>query len=287
MKYAFMDRHRGEFRVVLMVRVLGVSRSGYYAWRNRVEVSARRQARKLLDALVVEAFVARKSLYGSPRLVVDLCEAGHVYDRKTVASSLQRQGLRAKAAKRFKATTNSAHGLPVAANLLEQDFSANGPNEKWVGDITYLWTDEGWLYLATVLDLYSRRVVGWAMSERMTADLVCNALTMALWNRHMPCNVIMHTDRGSQYCSKDFQQLLNKHGLICSMSGKGNCFDNACAESFFHTLKVELIHGERFATRDQVRQAVFEYIETDYNTTRRHGALGYISPVAFEALHVA
>jgi putative transposase len=282
-----MERHRRAFRIVLMVRILGVSCSGYYAWRNRVDVSERQHAREKRDALVAQAFAARKSRYGSPRLVLDLCDVGHTCNRKTVASSLRRQGLRAKAAKRFKVTTNSKHDLPVAANLLEQNFNAKAPNEKWVGDITYLWTDEGWLYLATVLDLYSRRVIGWSMSERMTASLVCNALMMALWRRQLPRGVIMHTDRGSQYCSNDYQRLLNKHGLVCSMSGKGNCYDNACAESFFHTLKVELIHGERFAMRGHMRQAVFQYIETDYNKTRRHGALGYISPEAFEASRVA
>lgn len=282
-----MERHRRAFRIVLMVRILGVSRSGYSAWRNRVDVSERQHAREKRDALVARAFAARKSRYGSPRLVLDLCDARHSCNRKTVASSLRRQGLRAKAAKRFEVTTNSKHDLPVAANLLEQNFNAKAPNEKWVGDITYLWTDEGWLYLATVLDLYSRRVIGWSMSERMTASLVCNALTMALWRRQFPRGVIMHTDRGSQYCSNDYQRLLNKHGLVCSMGGKGNCYDNACAESFFHTLKVELIHGERFATRGHMRQAVFQYIETDCNKTRRHGALGYISPEAFEASRVA
>ena len=204
-----------------------------------------------------------------------------------MARSLQRQGLRAKAARRFKATTDSNHNLPVAANLLAQDFTAATPNAKWVADITYLWSEEGWLYLAVVLDLYSRKVVGWAMSERMTASLVCDALTMALWRRQRPRGVIVHTDRGSQYCSKAYQALLAKHDLACSMSGKGNCYDNAVAESFFHSLKVELIHGQRFHHRHTLRQEVFEYIEVDYNRTRRHSALDYISPEAFEAAQAA
>ena len=161
------------------------------------------------------------------------------------------------------------------------------PNQKYVSDITYLWTDEGWLYLATVIDLYSRIVIGWSLSERMTAQLVCDALNMALWRRHRPRGVIVHSDRGSQYCSVAYQSLLKQHGLLCSMSAKGNCYDNACAESFFHTLKVEAIHGERFATRDIMRQTVFEYIEVDYNRIRRHSANGYISPAAFEAQRVA
>ena len=190
---------------------------------------------------------------------------------------MRRQGLRAKAAKKFKATTNSKHSLPVAANLLQQDFTATAPNQKYVSDITYLWTDEGWLYLATVIDLYSRLVVGWAMSERMTAHLVCDALQMALWRRRMPTGVIVHSDRGSQYCSAAYQALIKKHGLLCSMSAKGCCYDNACAESFFHTLKVEVIHGERFTTREEMRQTVFEYIEVDYNRTCRDSPNGQTS----------
>jgi transposase InsO family protein len=240
-----------------------------------------------LDDAVKTAFETKKGRSGSPGLTRDLSDAGQHYDRKTVATSMRRQGLRAKAAKKFKATTNSKHSLPVAPNLLQQDFTAAAPNRKYVSDITYLWTDEGWLYLATVIDLYSRLVVGWAMSERMTTQLVCDALQMALWRRRMPTGVIVHSDRGSQYCSATYQALIRKHGLLCSMSAKGCCYDNACAESFFHTLKVEAIHGERFATREEMRQTVFEYIEVDYNRTRRHSANGYISPEAFEAQRVA
>ena len=288
MKYVFMGEHQGTFRVSVMSRVLQVSRSGFYAWRRRqVHPSPRLLHRERLDEAVKKAFDARKGRSGSPRLVLDLADAGHQHDRKTVANSMRRQGLRAKAAKKFKATTNSKHNLPVAPNLLQQDFTATAPNQKYVSDITYLWTDEGWLYLATVIDLYSRLVVGWAMSDRMTAQLVCDALQMALWRRQMPTGVIVHSDRGSQYCSGAYQALIEHHGLLCSMSAKGNCFDNACAESFFHSLKVEAIHGERFATREKMRQTVFEYIEVDYNRTRRHSANGYISPEAFEAKEVA
>ena len=288
MKYVFMDEHQGTFRVSAMSRVLQVSRSGYYVWRRRQDnPSSRQQRRTGLDEAVKKAFDARKGRSGSPRLVRDLADAGHQHNRKTIAESMRRQGLRAKAAKKFKATTNSRHNLPVAPNLLQQDFTASGPNQKYVGDITYLWTDEGWLYLAVVIDLFSRLVVGWAMSERMTAQLVCDALQMALWRRHRPTGVIVHSDRGSQYCSWAYQQLITEHGLLCSMSAKGNCYDNACAESFFHSLKVEAIHGERFGTREEIRQAVFEYIEVDYNRTRRHSANGFISPAAFEANQVA
>ena len=282
-----MKQMAGEFAVTLMARVLCLSRSGYYAWRARSAPGPRRLARDELDARVAKAFTAGKGRSGSPRLTRDLADDGHRYDRKTVAGSLQRQGLRARAARRFKATTDSTHQLPVAPNLLAQDFTAAAPNTKWVGDITYLWSDEGWLYLAVVLDLYSRKVIGWAMSERMTASLVCDALSMALWRRRCPRGVIVHSDRGSQYCSNAYQALLSGHGLVCSMSGKGNCYDNAVAESFFHTLKVELIHGERIRHRQTLRQEVFEYIEVDYNRDRRHSALDYISPEAFEAAKAA
>jgi len=283
-----MEKHTNEFRITTMGRVLSVSRSGFYAWRKRKACpSARAVRRQVLDQEVAAAFAGRKGRSGSPTLTRDLADQGLPYNRKTVAKSQQRQHLRAKAARKWKATTNSKHNLPVAPNLLNQDFNATAPNQKWVGDITYLWTDEGWLYLAVVIDLYSRTAVGWAMSERMTAGLVCNALTQALWKRKMPRGVIVHSDRGSQYCSKEYQALIAKHALICSMSRKGNCWDNAVAESFFHTLKVELIHGERFPTRALMRQTVFEYIEVDYNRSRRHSANGYLSPAAFEAQRVA
>jgi putative transposase len=177
--------------------------------------------------------------------------------------------------------------LPVAPNLLGQDFNADSPDQKWVSDITYIWTDEGWLYLAVVLDLYSRRVIGWAISERMTAQLVCDALIMALWNRKMPTGVIVHSDRGSQYCSALYQKLFRKHQLICSMSKKGDCYDNAAMESWNHSFKVEAVHGERFKTRAEAKYQVFEYIEVYYNRKRLHSKLGYLSPDAFEAKKVA
>ena len=289
MKYAFMEQNTGIFRLIHMARVLQVSRSGFYAWRRRTasDPSERHQRCLDRDSLVLAAFIAGKGRSGSPRLALDLADVGHVCDSKTVANSMIRQRLCAKVGRKFKVTTNSKHELPVAKNILKQNFSASGRNQKWVGDITYLWTQEGWLYLATVIDLYSRMVVGWAMAERMTADLVGNALTMALWKCGMPTGVIVHSDRGSQYCSALYQRLLTKHGLICSMSSTGNCYDNACAESFFHSLKVEAIHGERFETREKMRRVVFEYIEVDYNRTRRHSANGQISPVAFEAKQVA
>jgi transposase InsO family protein len=276
-----MKQHEGEFAVRLMSRVLSVSASGYYAWRGR-KPSRRCQARWQLDRLVHESFHARKAREGAPRLSRRLGCGRH-----KVARSLRRQGLRARAARKFKATTNANHNLPVAQNLLQQDFSAQRANQVWVCDITYIHTEAGWLYLAAVLDVYSRKIVGWSMSERMTATLVCDALRMALFRRKMPRGVIVHSDRGSQYCSHEHRALLEAHGLIASMSAKGNCYDNAAMESWNHSLKVEAIHGERFVTREQAKEHVFEYIEVDYNRNRLHSALGYLSPEAFELSRVA
>lgn len=287
MKYAFMKQHGNEFPVVVMANILGVSRSGYYDWRKGRAPSRRHQARERLDERVSGVFEVHKGRYGSPRVTKELLGQGYPYNEKTVAHSLNRQELVARAGRKFKATTNSNHTLPVSANLLEQDFIAMRPNEKWVQDITYLATDEGWLYLATVIDLYSRQVVGWAMSHRMKTELVCDALTMALFRRNMPTGVIVHSDRGSQYCSKRFRGLLATHGLLGSMSKRGDCYDNACAETFFHSLKVELTHGERYTTRRALRQDVFAYIEAYYNTVRLHSTLGYVSPVTFEQMNVA
>lgn len=278
--------HEAQFAIRLMCRVMQVSPSGYYDWRDR-EPSNRTHTRSQLDVTVAQAFAAEKGRAGGPRLLRRLKAQGHRAGRHQVAQSLRRQGLRAKGARKYKATTNSNHSLPVAPNLLQQDFSAERSNQKWVSDITYIPTDEGWLYLAVVVDLYSRIVVGWSMSERMTATLVCDALSMAIFRRHRPRGAIVHSDRGSQYCSRDYQQLLNEHGLICSMSKRGDCYDNAAMESWNHSLKVEAIHGERFVTREQAKAQVFDYIEVYYNRQRLHSTLGYVSPVEFELSEVA
>jgi transposase InsO family protein len=240
-----------------------------------------------LTADVQRVYAQHKGRAGSPRITRQLREEGQTVGRNRVARVMRGQRLRARAGRKYKATTNSNHHLPVAPNLLEQDFTATGPNRKWVSDITYIWTEEGWLYLAVVLDLYSRLVVGWAMSERMTANLVCEALALALWRRQMPSGVIVHSDRGSQYCSADYQRLLLRHKLLCSMSKKGDCYDNAAMESWNHSLKVEAIHGERFATREMAKAHVFEYIEVYYNRKRLHSRLGYLSPEVFEARQAA
>ena len=278
--------HETAFSVGMMCRLLSVNRSGYYAWRAH-KPTFRAQANGRLRSAIKAIFEDEKGRVGSPRITARLRAEGTPVARKRVARIMRDNGWRAKAAKKYKATTNSKHTLPVAPNLLEQNFHAEAPNQKWVSDITYLWTDEGWLYLAVVLDLHSRLVVGWAMAERMTSKLVCDALTMALWRRKRPSGVIVHSDRGSQYCSQEYQRLLHGNHLICSMSKKGDCYDNAAMESWNHSFKVEAIHGEKLSTRDDTKAHVFEYIDVYYNRKRLHSTLGYLNPEAFEAKQVA
>jgi transposase InsO family protein len=275
-----------HFLVGMMCRLLSVSRSGYYSWKNR-PLSGREQANQKLLTEIKRVFDDEKGRPGSPRITLRLQEEGKPVSRHRVAKLMKDNGLRAKAARKYKATTNSNHSLPVAPNLLEQNFTADVPDQKWVSDITYIWTEEGWLYLAVVLELYSRRVIGWAIGERMTATLVCDALIMALWRRRMPKGVIVHSDRGSQYCSAAYQKLFKQHQLVCSMSKKGDCYDNAAMESWNHSFKVEAVHGERFLTRSEAKYQVFEYIEVYYNRKRLHSKLGYVSPETFEAKKVA
>ena len=271
-----------------MTRALSVSPSGYYSWlKTCQQPSKRKQAQQVRDEKVRHIFDESKERDGARRIQAELEEQGHRHDIKTIASSMERQGLVAKAGRKFKVTTDSKHSLPVAPNLLEQNFTADKPNQKWAGDITYLMTSEGWLYLAVIIDLYSRSVIGWSMSTRMTSTLVCDALQMALWRRGKPKNVIVHSDRGSQYCSHAYRDLIKKNCLIQSMSRKGNCWDNACVESFFHSMKVEAVQYEPIMNRETMRQHIFEYIEIDNNKKRRHSALGYLSPERFEQLNVA
>ena len=278
--------NENHFSTSLMCRLLSVSRSGYYGWRHRPP-SARERSSQLLKIEIKRVFDDEKGRPGSPRVARRLKAEGILAGRHRIAKIMRHNGWRAKAARKYKATTNSKHSLPVAPNLLGQDFSADKPDQKWVSDITYVWTDEGWLYLAVVLELYSRRVIGWAIDGRMTATLVCDALIMALWNRKLPTGVIVHSDRGSQYCSAVYQTLFRKHRLICSMSKKGDCYDNAAMESWNHSFKVEAVHGERFKNRSEAKSQVFEYIEVYYNRKRLHSGLGYLSPEAFETKKVA
>jgi putative transposase len=281
-----MKKYATEYSIKMMARVLLVSPSGYYSWFSRAPSKRAEENKKLLFE-IKKVFDSEKGRAGAPRITKKLSSAGCTAGPHRIAKIMRDQGLRAKAGKKYKATTNSNHRLPVAPNLLLQNFEAIHPNEKWVSDITYIWTDEGWLYLAVVLDLYSRMVVGWAISERMTTALVSNALTMALWRRKFPKNVILHSDRGSQYCAHEYQKLIKKHQLICSMSKKGDCYDNAAMESWNHSLKVEAIHGERFKTRADAKLHIFDYIDVDYNRQRLHSKLGYLSPIVFEEQKVA
>jgi putative transposase len=261
--------------------MFSIERSGYYAWRNR-KANKQSLANEDLDKKIIIIFNDHKSRYGCPRITDELHDKGEKCGKNRVFRRMRYLGLRAKGKKKFKVTTDSKHNLPVVANLLNRDFSTTAPNQKWVSDITYVWTDEGWLYLATVIDLYSRAVIGWSIQPTMTRELICDALMMALWRRGFPRGVLCHSDRGSQYCSDDYQKMLKECGLICSMSRKGNCWDNAVAESFFHSIKTELIYTERYATREIAKQSVFQYIEVYYNRVRRHSAIGSIAPEVFE-----
>lgn len=283
-----MKANHGSFAIVRMACVLSVSPSGYYSWlKTCQQTSKRQQAQQARDTKIKDVFTKSKERDGARRIQAELEELGDRHDIKTIASSMERQGLVAKAARKFKVTTDSKHAMPIAPNILEQNFTADRPNQKWAGDITYLMTSEGWLYLAVIIDLYSRAVIGWSMSNRMTSTLVCDALQMALWRRGKPKGVIIHSDRGSQYCSHAYRNIIEQHGLIQSMSRKGNCWDNACVESFFHSMKVEAVQYEPIMNRETMRQHIFEYIEVDYNKKRRHSALGYLSPERFEQLNVA
>ena len=281
MRYRFIDAHKKAWPVNLMCGVLEVSRSGYYHWTKRGP-SRRALLNRKLDRRIREIFARHRQCYGVPRITDELHDEGIECSENRVARRMRALGLRAIQAKKFKVTTDSNHSKPVAPDLLEQDFYAQAPNEKWVSDISYVWTDEGWLYLAVVMDLYSRAIVGWSMSRRMTQQLVCDALTMALFRRHFPRGTIIHSDRGSQYCSKRYQRLIQNNGLRCSMGRRANCYDNAAMESFFHTLKVELVHRERYATRRIAKHRIFQYIETYYNRQRKHSAIGYRIPMLFE-----
>jgi len=274
------------FSIRLMCRLLEVSSSGYYAWRHRPASNCEKDNCALAIKIKL-LFDAEKSRAGAKRIAKRLKEQSEGAGRNRVARIMRKNGWRAKAARKYKATTNSNHTLPVAPNLLKQNFNACRPNKKWVSDITYIWTEEGWLYLAAVMDLYSRKLIGWALSKRMTAALVIDALQMALWRRKKPTGVIVHSDRGSQYCSLAYQKLIKENKLICSMSKRGDCYDNAAMESWNHSFKVEAIHGEKFTTREQAKNHVFEYIEVYYNKTRLHSRLGYLSPENYEAQKVA
>ncbi len=281
MRYLFIREHTQQHVVERLCRAMEVSVSGYYAWLKRPE-STRKQANKQLLEQIKHVHQQSRQTYGSPRVYVDLKKRGVACSENRVARLMQVNQMAARRKKKYIVTTNSKHGLPVAENTLNQDFKATKPNEKWVTDMTYIWTTEGWLYLAVVLDLYSRKVVGWAMDDNMEKELVIKALKMALLNRKPPQGLLHHSDRGSQYASNDYQQLLKDYRITCSMSRKGNCYDNAVMESFFATLKQELVYRLPYQSHQQTKQDIFEYIQVFYNRRRIHSSLGYFSPLEFE-----
>jgi transposase InsO family protein len=283
--FAWIEERRDEWPVAQLCRALGVSRSGFYAWRSR-KPSAAEVRREVLAEQITTIHGEMKGRYGSPRIHAELVDRGHACCVNTVARIMREDGIAAKTKRKFRQTTDSNHALPVAENLLDREFDPDEPNASWCADITYIPTHEGWLYLAVVEDLFSRRVVGWSMSETMTSRLVVDALEMALARRLKgSSSLLAHSDRGSQYASEHYQRRLSEERIACSMSRRGDCWDNAPMESFFASLKKELVHHEDYATRDEARASIFEYIEAFYNRIRRHSALGYVAPAEYERTH--
>lgn len=265
--------------------MMDISQSAYYDWLKRPE-SARSLEDKRMGEKARQFHKKSRGTYGARRICQDMIEDGESISRARAGRLMKQQGLESKSKRKFKATTNSNHGRPVAPNLLNREFLVDQPNIVYAGDITYIQTDEGWLYLAVLIDLYSRAVVGWSMSERINAQLTNDALLMSIWKRKPPKGLMLHSDRGSQYASDLYQKTIKDHGFICSMSRKGNCWDNAPSESFFHTLKTELVHHRRYQTREEAKQEIFEYIEVFYNRQRRHSTIDYQTPLGYEERHL-
>ncbi|MBN4053781.1 IS3 family transposase [Haliea sp. AH-315-K21] len=286
MKYAFIRQQSNSYSILLLCQVLGVSTSGYYDWRFRPESNRAKTNRRLLTK--IQCFhKASHGIYGSPRIHQDLLTSGEVVGIHRVARLMKRADIQAKTARKFVITTDSKNTLAPAPDYLEQNFYTQQKNQAWVSDTTFIATRQGWLYLAVVLDLFSRQVIGWAMGDKNNRQLVIDALTMAVWRRGKTRDVIVHSDQGSTYASGDYRQLLIDNGLIGSMSRKGECLDNAVAESFFGTLKTEWVDHQDYRTKQQAKQSLFEYIEVFYNRQRRHSYLGYLSPVEFERLYAS
>jgi transposase InsO family protein len=286
MKFRFIRDHREDFPVRLMCRVLDVSSSGFYDWLERPE-SPRAVENRALVAKIQAIHGDSRRTYGSPRVHASLQDAGYRIGRHRVARLMRDNAIRARTKRKFRVTTDSRHDHPVAPNRLDRQFEVAAPNTVWVADISYIPTREGWLYLAVVLDLFSRQVVGWAMDQQMPQELTLAALDMAIQRRRPLPGCMHHSDRGSQYAAGDYQKQLAKYGMVCSMSRKGNCWDNAPMESFFHSLKTEQVHHCDYQTRDEARRDIFEYIEVFYNRQRRHSTLGYLSPAQFELAALA
>lgn len=281
MIWRFIAEHRSRWPVARMCNLMGVSLSGYYTWRQR-SPSQREQANRELVAAIRQVHKNSMKTYGSPRVHAELKAQGYTCSLNRVARLMRLHNIQAVQRRRYKVTTQSEHPYPVAPNLLNREFDASHPNEKWAADITYIWTDEGWLYLAVVLDLFSRMVVGWAMDASLESDLVEQALRMAMTHRCLGDALLHHSDQGSQYASLSFQALLADSSILASMSATGNCYDNAPVESFFATLKCELVNRRRYRTRAEARLDIFWYIEAFYNRQRRHSSLDYLSPLAYE-----
>lgn len=281
MRFAFIDAWKEEWPVEFLCRVMQVTSRGFRAWRSR-PMSRRQRDDMVILAHIREQHRLSLQSYGRPRMTEELQELGLQVGHRRVGRLMRENGIKIIRTQKYRATTDSNHAFNIAPNLLDQDFFADAPNQKWAGDISYIWTSEGWVYLAVILDLYSRRIIGWAVSNRMKRDLAIRALDMAVALRQPPEGCIHHTDRGSQYCSNEYQKRLSKHGLKVSMSGKGNCYDNSMVETFFKSLKAELIWRNRWENRRQAEGAIFQYINGFYNPRRRHSSLGGKSPLAFE-----
>ena len=284
MKFAFIEKYREEFLVHVMCRVLEVSKSGFYSWQKQSQKSnAKAQQRYKIARTIEDIHRSSRKSYGSPRVFKQLKALGFKISKTSVERIMREENIFAKSKKKFRVTTDSKHNYPIACNLLNRNFSqTTAPNQIWLTDITYLATQEGWLYLAAVMDLHTRKIVGWSIKPRMEKDLVIDALEMAVKRENPKPGLMHHSDRGSQYASHAYQQRLWCYGMTCSMSRKGNCWDNSPMESFFKTLKVEHVYHEIFATKDQARTSIFEWIEVFYNRQRIHSSLGYKSPVEFE-----
>ena len=281
MRFDFIEAHRAMWPLPAMCEALAVSKSGYFAWRDGRE-SPRRSRDRALTVQIEVIHRESRQTYGSPRVFQELKAKGIALGRKRVERLMKTAGIAVRPLRRFVTTTQSDHDQPIAPNILQQEFSATAANQRWVTDITYIPTDEGWLFLAAIMDLHSRRIVGWAMQPTMHRSLVLKALDMAVTDRRPSPGLIHHSDRGSQYASEDYRAAMTAQAMVASMSGRACCYDNAAMESFWHTLKNELIHRYRYQTRDEAQRAIFEYIEVFYNRVRRHSSIGYLSPEAFE-----
>jgi len=284
MKFDFMKNHSSEFRVQKMADALGVARSAYYAWQKRGESQRKKDNGRLLNQIHI-LHARSYGIYGSRRIMVALRNEGHLCGKNRIARLMRQASIFSRKRRKFRVTTHSKHSFPKAENLVRQNFSTDKPNRLWVSDITYIWTKEGWLYLVVIIDVFSRLVVGWSLSNQLHHSLVIQAFQQAVRNRDVQPGLVFHSDRGVQYACEDVKEQLRKHQIIQSMSGSGNCYDNALAESFFHSLKTEWIYFEKYETKEQASLSVFEYIESFYNRHRFHSNLGYRSPEKYEQLN--